>query len=377
MDYAATTPVSDEVFEALSSVLSRRLGNAQSKHHVFGSAAHLIVQESRNQVANCIGASGDEIIFTSGATEANNLVLKGLAPYLHEIGRRHIVTCAVEHASILGPLRALEEQGFKITVLPVMPCGMIDAQAVARALESDVGLVSIQAVNNELGTIQPLSEIRQVLAGRNILFHTDAAQALGKLPFSVAETGVDFATLSAHKVYGPQGVGALFVKSHAAELLTAQHSGGGQESGLRSGTLPVALVAGFGAACQSLANDRDRLQDLREQLLAAIDILNPRVHGHSDPAWNVPGILNLRFPGIDSETLMMALPGLAFGAGSACSSTGKRKSHVLKAITGSDRAAEESIRLSFGRGTSVEQIYEAASLLVEAVSTIREIEGVI
>jgi cysteine desulfurase len=244
---------------------------------------------------------------------------------------------------------------------------MIEASAIAKALKPHTGFVSVQAVNNETGTIQPLAEISEVLARRGILFHTDAAQALGKMPFSVVHSGVDFASFSAHKGHGPQGIGALYVKSSKSTMLKPLHHGGGQEGGLRSGTLPTALCAGFGEACRVIEDDRMRTQIMRRDFLDRITVLKPIVHGHADPEWNVPGILNLRFPGIDHETLVMGLPGLAFGTGSACNSGKTKVSHVIQAMTGSEEAANESIRLSFGRMTSSEDLQQAADQIIAAV----------
>ncbi len=378
LDHAATTPVDPRALEMVYSVMSNNMiGNAHAKHHIYGNTALQIVQAARDQVAACIGAQPENIIFTSGATESNNLVIKGLAGYLKSTGKTHIVTTVVEHKSVLEPLDYLKTEGFEITKLLVKPCGMITEGMIERALKDKTGLICVQAVNNETGTIQPLNRIAAMLAGRNILFHSDATQALGKIPFSVEEAGVDFASFSAHKIYGPQGIGALYLKSNRMELLTPLHSGGGQESGLRSGTLPAALCAGFGAACSLIQDDRQYVQKLRFAFLDRIEELKPIIHGHRDPAWNVAGILNIRFSGIDSEALVMALPALAFGTGAACKSTGGSKfSHVIKAITGSDQAAKEAIRLSFGCSIAKETMDKVADQFISAVKDIRQLQGV-
>jgi cysteine desulfurase len=370
LDHAATTPPDARVAEAMMPWLTRP-ANAGARHHAFGAAADRAVRAARAQVAARIGAAADDIIFTSGATEANNLVLRGLAAHLRAAGKTHIVTGAVEHKSVLEPLASLD--GFTVSILPVKPCAMIEAGMIKKALRPDTGLVTVQAVNNETGTIQPLAEIAAMLRGRGILFHTDAAQVLGKIAFDVRETGVDFASLSAHKVCGPQGIGALYIAPGRREYLEPLHHGGGQEKGLRSGTLSVALCAGFGAACEILADDRARLQGLRDAFLERLRPLVPVVHGHSDPAWNAPGILNLRFPGIDNETLVMALPGLAFGIGSACASEGNKISHVIAAIAG-EQAAREAIRLSFGRTTGADELNKAADQIIAAVTDIRKLQ---
>lgn len=376
LDNAATTVIDRRVLDAMYGIMAQgQTGNAHARHHSFGAAAHNAVRLARKQVAESIGADESEIVFTSGATEANNLAIKGIASHLKTAGKTHLITSAVEHASVLEPLKALEKQGFQLSVLPVKPCGMIEADMIERAIKPETGLVCVQAVNNEVGVIQPIQEITTMLAGRGVLFHCDAAQALGKTNFAVGE-GIDFASLSAHKAYGPQGIGALYVRADKRVLLEALNDGGGQESGLRSGTLPTALCVGFGKACSVLEDDTERIRELRSTFLSFIDRLKPIVYGHSYPQWNVPGILNIRFEGIDTETLVMALPDIAFGIGSACSSEGAKLSHVVRAITGSDQAALESLRLSFGRYTTPQEIRTAADLMIEAIEKIRELQGV-
>ncbi|MBK9140989.1 MAG: cysteine desulfurase [Candidatus Melainabacteria bacterium] len=383
MDYAASTPVDPAVLEVVMETLSASPGNPHSRQHAFGASASRIVEAARQKVALATGAEAGEIFFTSGATEANNIALLGLRDHLERSGRKRIITSAVEHKSVLEPLGQLARWGFEVVVLPVKPCGMLEASAVERYLDERTGLVSVQAVNNEIGVIQPVSEIAAVLAGRDVLLHCDASQALGKIDLDVKDMGVDLASFSAHKAYGPQGVGALFVGAEARSLLSATDFGGGQEKGLRPGTVPVALCAGFGAACdlaaEGIADERWRLFELREAFLSGIARLSPVVHGHSDPAWNVPGILSLRFAGIDSETLLMALPMVAISTGSACGSPvpgeSERNSHVIEAVSGSPPASRETIRLSFGRFTTVSEVELAAEAFVRAVEEIREIQG--
>ncbi|MBC7999970.1 MAG: cysteine desulfurase [Leptolyngbya sp.] len=373
LDNAATTMVDRRVLDAMYGVMSSgRVGNAGARHHQAGAAAHNLTQVARAQVAEAIGARASEIIFTSGATEANNLAIKGIAAHLKASGKTHIITSAVEHKSVLETLRALRAEGFDITECAVKPCGMIEAKMIKHHMRDETGLVCVQAVNNETGTIQPIDEIAAMLEGTGVLFHCDGAQALGKIKFST-KSKFDFASLSAHKVYGPQGIGALYVRSEMKSLVKPLNSGGGQEFGLRAGTLPVALCVGFGKACTLLENDRQHLQSLRWEFLNRISWLNPEVFGHSDPEWNVPGILNLRFPGVETETLVMSLPSLAFGLGAACSD---QASHVIRAITGSDQAARESFRLSFGRFTTHEEIRRAADLLIDALENIKDLQGV-
>ena len=371
LDYAASSPCDSRVVDKIVSVISE-VGNPHARHHTAGAKASLILKNARGQVAEAIGATTNEVVFTSGATESNNLVLKGLRNHLLSTGKVHIITGAVEHKSVLYPVKWLEEMGFETTIVPPKPCGMIEADMVLKAIRPNTGLLSIQAVNNEVGVIQPLDEISSILQSRDIIFHTDAAQALSKIPVNVQAWGVDFASFSAHKTYGPAGVGALFVRASCKNLLEPLNHGGGQEDGLRAGTVPVALCAGFGVAGTLIEDDRNRIQSLRERLLTRFEFLHPIVYGHSDPQWNVPGILNIRFPGVDAETLVMALPDLAFGQGSACSSTGANNlSHVMEAITGSKEAALESIRLSFGRFTTEADIDEAASMIVDTVNGVK------
>ncbi len=369
LDYAATTPIDPGVVQAMLPWLTQdNPANAHARHHTHGNAAHRAVERARQQVANAIGAKAEEIIFTSGATEGNNLVIHGLAATLKASGRTHIITSAVEHKSVLAALAALD--GFTVTILPVKPCGMIEADHIERALTPQTGLVCVQAVNNELGVIQPVEEIAAMLMGRGIFLHIDAAQALGKIPVDVTKMGADFITLSSHKMHGPQGIGAVYKKSDV--LRPVQH-GGGQEQNLRAGTLPVFLCAGFGAACELLGDDRARLQDLRDDFLARLAPLNPVIGGHSDPVWNVPGILSLRFPGIDQDSLVMGLPDLSFGIGSACAAG---PSHVIRAVAGSDQAANETIRLSFGRFTTADDLHRTAEMFVRVITEIKTMQEV-
>jgi cysteine desulfurase len=370
LDHAASAPLSSEALAAMLPWLAQnRPGNPHARHHAYGMAAHRAARMAREQIAARIGAKTEEIVFTSGATEANNLALQGLAAHLRATGKTHIITSNVEHRSVLEPLRALS--GFSISELPVKPCAMIEAASIEKALTAETGLVSVQAVNNETGTIQPLEEIAAMLAGREILFHTDAAQAPGRIDFNVQKINVNFASLSAHKAGGPQGIGALYIKQGKSRILEPLQCGGGQESGLRSGTLPVALCAGSGAAFAAAGNVSAHLQRMREEFLRKISPLNPVIYGHADPAWNAPGIISLRFPGIDTETLTMTLPGLAFGLGSACGSAGNKHSHVIEAITGSIQAAKETIRISFGVESD---LGAAADQIIEAIKEIRKIQ---
>jgi cysteine desulfurase len=351
LDDAATTAPDRRVLDAMLPWMGEtHPGNPHARHHTHGRAAYQAVQKAREQIAAAIGATADQIIFTSGATESNHLALRGLRRHLRQTGRTHIITTQVEHSSILGMMDELREDGFTITILPVQKCGMIEADMIAPAITPQTGLVVVQAVNNELGVIQPLAEIAIMLAGRGVLLHVDAAQALGRIPVDLAGWNADFISFSAHKIHGPQGIGALYIKDDG--ILNAMT--GGQEKGLRAGTIPVALCAGFGAACAFIDHDRDRLQRMRDAFLAHLSPLDPVVYGHADPVWNVPGILNLRFPGIDHETLV---------------------SHVITAIAGADAAAQ-AIRLSFGRMTLEQDLHRAADMILSAVTDIKTMKEV-
>lgn len=377
LDNAASTPLDPEVRDVMFALMSKEItGNSTSKQHPYGAFSAMTVQRGREQVASAINAQPNEIVFTSGATESNNLAIKGIARHLKSIGKTRVLTSAVEHKSVLNPLRQLKEDGFEICILPVKPCGMITPDVIENALDSQTGLVSLQAVNNELGTIQPISKIAEILKGTGALFHCDAAQALGKVPFSVAIEAVDFASFSSHKVHGPQGIGALYVRSDKAQLLRPLNAGGGQEHGLRSGSLPVALCAGFGKACSLIRDSRDYLHKLRMQFLVGVAKLDPIIYGHRERYGNVAGIVSARFPGVDSESLIMSLPGLAIATSAACSSTGNGLSHVIQAITDDVNAAKETIRISFGHQTTIEEIREAAQQIFAAVTAIRELQEV-
>lgn len=368
-DEASTTPSLPEVIAAMVDAFTQPC-NVGARHHAYGANARKRLNQARAMVAMAIGAADEDIIFTSGATEANNIALQGLAPYLRATGRTHIVTTAVEHKSVLEAFKSLPD--FSVSYAPIQKCGMVEAEAIQSVLTDQTGLVSIQAVNNELGTIQPLDEIADILPD-HIMFHVDAAQALGKINFKVNDSRIDLASLSAHKIYGPPGIGALYANNGARSKLHPLYHGGGQEQAIRPGTVPVALCAGFGVACAALIDDRAHIHALRTHFLQRIAPLNPTIYGHPDYEWNAPGILNIRFPGIDHETLSMALPGIAFGLGAACHAGSL--SHVLIAIDGED-AARESIRLSFGRFTTQEHIDMAADQMIAAITSIRHMQEV-
>ena len=371
LDYAASTPLDPRVFEAMSPWMQSNLSaNPHSSQHLSGMRAANAVKQARVSIANYIGANFDQLIFTSGATEANNIALQGLKDHLILKGKTHIISSKVEHKSVLNILSFLEkEHGFQVTYLSPKSCGMVEAKAIENALLDNTGLVTIQAVNNEVGVINPLSEISDMLEGRDVLFHVDGAQALGKVEINVRELNIDFLTLSAHKAYGPQGVGALYFKNNILKPLTY---GGGQEQGLRSGTLSTALCVGFARACELInLSENDRLLNFRHYIINKLQSSFPNleVFGHSDDDWQFAGILSLRFPDIDNETLLMTLPDFSIGTGSACGAGKNEPSHVITNIASKEKAFEV-IRISFGRFTTQEEIETLCQQLKYSVAEI-------
>lgn len=367
LDAAATAPIDPRVLEAMVSAFGAT-GNAHVRHHDFGARAAKMVETARAQVAAVVGALPEDVIFTSGATEANNLAIRGIVQSLKDLGKTHVVAGAVEHSSVLAPLRAMSD--YSVTLVQPKPCGMVEASAIERALTPQTGLVCLQLVNNETGTVQPLEEVAELLRGRAILLHCDAAQALGKVAGNELAHLADFVALSAHKVHGPQGIGALVVSPRARQQLTPLLFGGAQEGKLRSGTVPTALCVGFGKACDVIDTATERLWEMRQRFLDVVSSVGVSVFGHRERRWQVPGILSVRFPGIDSESLVMGLPHLAFGIGSACSSGSNTASHVIKAIAG-ESAARETIRLSLSRMSTEAEIARSAQLVREFVSDVR------
>ena len=372
LDSAASTAIDPRVTESMIRALSH-CGNPHAQHHTHGALASSMVRQARSHVASAIGASPDEIVFTSGATEANNLAVLGLCSKLRSSGKTHIVVGAVEHSSVLEPLRA--SSAYSVSVIAPKPCGMIDASMIEPHLTDQTGLVCLQAVNNEVGTIQPVSEVAELLHKRNIFLHCDAAQALGKISFNVRASGVDFATISSHKFHGPPGIGALYIRKELSSTLLPQLFGGGQEQGLRSGTLSTPLCVGFGTACELLDNDNARLWSLRQRFLKALAPLAPTTYEHKDPAWQVPGIISLRFHSIDQETLVTGLPKLSFGTGAACRSRGTTYSHVISAIAG-EAASRETIRISLSRMSSEHEVDTASEMIAQFVQSVRKLKEV-
>ena len=370
LDYQSTTPVDPRVLEAMLPWFTEKFGNPGSVTHPYGREAEAAVERARAQVAALIGAEGREIVFTSGATEANNLALKGAARF-HRDERDHIVTLATEHKCILESARALEREGFRVTILPVEPDGLVDLARLEAALGERTGVVSVMAAHNEIGVLQPLAEIGALCRARGVLFHTDAAQAFGKIPLDVDAMAIDLLSISGHKTYGPKGVGALYVRRRPRARIAPLLDGGGQERGLRSGTLPTPLIVGLGEAAEIAGNEMrgeaERLLALREQFLSGIRAAVPSVRLNGDPVRRLPANLNLTFPGIGALELMEACQGLALSTGSACTAAEVEPSYVLRALGVSDELGRSSFRIGLGRFTSERDVDFAVDALSAAV----------
>lgn len=377
LDNHATTRCDPRVFEAMLPFFTERYGNAASRTHRFGQEAGDAVQIAREQVAALLSAQPNEIVFTSGATESDNLALKGMAHAARPWGD-HLITVATEHRAVLDPCKRLERDGYRVTVLPVDPYGRVTLEQVAAAITEKTVLVSVMAANNEVGTLQPIGAIGKLCKERRVYFHTDAAQAAGKLPLDVEEMGVDLLSLSAHKMFGPKGVGALYVRRRNPRVRPEPLlDGGGHENGLRSGTLPVPLVVGFGKACElcraELAEEGQRVAALRDRLWQG---LNKRLDGvflNGHPVERLPGNLNVSFAHIHSDALLMAVRDLALSTGSACTSASVEPSYVLRALGVADELAQGSVRFGLGRFTTAEEIETTIEQVAAAVVRLRRI----
>ena len=377
MDYNATTPTDPRVVDAMLPYFNDKFGNAASRSHAFGWTAEEAVADARAQIAQLIGAAKPkEIVFTSGATESDNLAIKGVAHFYQSRGK-HIITTKIEHKAVLDTCKRLEKEGFDITYLPVDKSGLISVDAVRDAIRDDTILVSVMLANNEVGTIQPIKEIGALTREKGILFHTDAVQGIGKTPFNVQDMNVDLASISAHKIYGPKGVGALYVRrSRPRVRLTAEVDGGGHEFGMRSGTLNVPAIVGFGKACQILndewVDEAKRLRELRDRLLHKVTEALDELSVNGSMEHRLPNNLNISFTYVEGESLMMAIKNVAVSSGSACTSASLEPSYVLHAMGVSDDAAHSSIRFSVGRFTTEEEIDYVAALMIEKVNKLRE-----
>ena len=375
LDYQATTPTDRRVVEAMLPYFTDKFGNPHSNIHALGRQAEAAVEEARAKVADLIGAEAREIVFTSGATESNNLALKGVAEF-HRARRNHVVTCLTEHKCVLEAARHLEGQGIDVTYLPVGGDGLIDLAGLSDALGDNTALVSIMAVNNEIGVIQPLAEIGALCRARGVYFHTDAAQAVGKIPLDVDAMSIDLLSISGHKLYGPKGIGVLYVRRRPRVRLVAQIDGGGQERGMRSGTLAPPLCVGLGEACaiagREMEAEAERLGMLRDRLLEGLRERIAEVTVNGDLERRVPGNLNVAFDHVDGSALLTGLEDLAVSTGSACTSASIKPSYVLRALGIDDRRAFASLRIGLGRFTTAEEVDYAVGRLAEETERLRE-----
>lgn len=378
MDNHATTPVDPRVLEAMLPYFTEKFGNAASRNHAFGWETEAAVDTAREEIARLIKASSPrEIVFTSGATESDNLAIKGIAEAYGAKGN-HIVTCVIEHKAVLDSCKALEQRGYRITYLAVDSDGLVDVEQVRAAITPKTILISIMVANNEIGTIQPVKEIGRVAKDKGILFHTDATQAVGKIPIDVEQMGIDLLSLTAHKMYGPKGVGALYVRSSKPRVkLRPIIDGGGHERGMRSGTLNVAGIVGLGEACRialkEMAAEAKRLTGLRERLKEGMThaLEDTYVNGH--PTRRLPGNMNMSFAGVDGESLLMGLKEIAVSTGSACTSATLEPSYVLRAIGVDEQLAHASIRFGLGRFNTEEEVDYTIVRVGEEVARLRKL----
>jgi cysteine desulfurase len=376
LDCHATTPTDPLVVEAMLPFFTEHFGNPASLTHVYGWEAEAAVKQARETIARAINATPEEIVFTSGATEANNLAIKGVAEAYFSKGR-HLVTVQTEHNAVLDPCGYLESLGFEVTYLPVQPDGLLNLDTVAKALRDDTILVSVMAANNEIGVLQPLTELGALCRDRGILFHSDAAQAIGKLSLDVQSMQIDLLSLTAHKVYGPKGIGALYVRRRNPRVqLAAQIHGGGQERGWRAGTLYPPQIVGFAKAVElalsAMADEATRTAKLRDELWSQIQPCGG-VHRNGHPTRRLPGNLNVSVEGVDGQALLLGLRTIAaISSGSACSSARTAPSHVLKALGHSDEMAYASLRFGIGRYNTAAEIEQVATGVVNTINTLRQ-----
>ena len=376
MDYHATTPVDPRVLEAMTPYFTQHFGNAASRNHSFGWEAEEAVEAARKQVADLIGANAKEIIFTSGATESNNLAIKGVAEMYREKGN-HLITCVTEHKAVIDTCKKLEKQGARVTYLPVQKDGRISLDDLRAAITDKTILITIMTANNEIGVLQPIAEIGAIAKEKGILFHTDAVQAVGKVPFDVIAMKADLVSMSAHKMYGPKGVGALYVRRRNPRVLLAeQNSGGGHERGMRSGTLNVTGIVGMGKAAAiakaEMATEAERLAKLRERLNKGLHKNLDELYINGSMEHRLPHNLNISFAYVEGESLLMGINDVAVSSGSACTSASLEPSYVLKALGAGDDLAHSSIRFGLGRWTTEEEVDYVIEKLTTVVKRLRE-----
>ena len=374
LDYSATTPVDPRVAQKMIPWLTEQFGNPASRSHSFGWEAEQAVENARAEVARLVNADSKEIVWTSGATESDNLAIKGAANFYKTKGK-HLVTMKTEHKAVLDTMRELERQGFEVTYLDPQPDGLLDLEKFKATLRPDTILVSIMHVNNEIGVIQPIAEIGEICRARGIVFHVDAAQSTGKVPIDLAALKVDLMSFSAHKTYGPKGIGALYIRRKPRVRLEAQMHGGGHEKGFRSGTLPTHQIVGMGEAFriarEEMAAENERIRMLRDRLLSGLRDME-EVYVNGDLEHRVPHNLNLSFNFVEGESLIMGIKELAVSSGSACTSASLEPSYVLRALGRNDELAHSSIRFTLGRFTTREDIDFAVALIKERIAKLRE-----
>ncbi|WP_296891927.1 IscS subfamily cysteine desulfurase [Thiobacillus sp.] len=375
-DYSATTPVDPRVAEKMIPYLTEHFGNPASRSHPFGWEAEKAVEDARGQVAALVGADPKEIVFTSGATESNNLAIKGAGHFYSATKGKHIITVRTEHKAVLDTVREMERQGFEATYLNVKENGLLDLDEFRAAIRPDTVLASVMAVNNEIGVIQDLDALGKICREKGVIFHVDAAQATGKMPIDLKTLPVDLMSFSAHKTYGPKGIGALYVRRKPRIRLEAQMHGGGHERGMRSGTLATHQIVGMGEAFrivrEEMATENERIRMLRDRLYAGLKDIE-EVHLNGDMEQRVPHNLNVSFNFVEGESLIMAIKDLAVSSGSACTSASLEPSYVLRALGRSDELAHSSIRFSIGRFTTEEEVDYAIKLLHEKIGKLREL----
>jgi len=375
LDAQATTPLDPRVLDAMLPYSISQYGNPHSRTHFYGWEAEEAVEEARKHVADLIGADAKEIIFTSGATESNNIAVKGVARF-NRRKKKHVITTQTEHKCVLDSCRYLEGDGFDVTYLPVKSNGIIDMQQFKDCIRPDTSLVSVMFVNNEIGVRQPIEEIGDICREKKIFLHTDAAQAVGKIPVDVNSMKIDLMSISGHKIYGPKGIGALYVRRRPRVRIEPMMSGGGQERGMRSGTLPSTLIVGLGKACeiasQEMEYDRQHVDRLSSRLINGIMSQIDHVVRNGDPDMTYPGCVNLSFSAIEGESLLMALKDIALSSGSACTSASLEPSYVLRALGADDEMAHSSIRFGIGRFTTEHEVNYTVARLVHNVNKLRE-----
>ena len=377
MDNHATTRVDSRVLEAMLPYFTEKFGNAASRNHSFGWEAEEAVDKARNQIAALVGATSKNIIFTSGATESDNLAIKGVVEFYKEKGN-HIITCVTEHKAVLDSCRALERAGkATVTYLPVDKFGMVDPDAVRKAITDKTVLITIMWANNEIGTIHPIAEIGKIAKEKGIIFHTDAVQAIGKVPVDFEKAGVDLGSITAHKLYGPKGIGAIYVRSKGPRVrLTPMVDGGGHERGMRSGTLNVPGIVGLGAACElagkEMPEESQRLIQLRSQLQAGLFERLDEIYVNGHPTERLPGNLNVSFAYVEGESLLMGINDIAVSSGSACTSATLEPSYVIRALGIDDELAHSSIRFGLGRFNTEEEVDYVTDRVSKEVKRLRD-----